>query len=67
MNPNIFQTDLQRKIYLKMSTAQKWEQVCKLRDIAWALKKAAVQANHPEWSSQKVLSEVRKIFLYAVT
>jgi hypothetical protein len=59
--------DHQQEIYLKMSPAQKWEEVCKLRAIAWMLKRAAVKERHPEWSAEEIENEVRKIFLYAVT
>jgi hypothetical protein len=58
---------LQTAIYLKMTPAQKWEQVCKLRAIAWALKKAGLKVMHPDWSELELDNEVRKVFLYAVT
>ncbi len=57
----------QQEIYQKMSPAEKWEQVCKLRESAWIMKRAGVKALHPSWTSEEIEEEVRKIFLYAVT
>lgn len=54
-------------IYSKMSFSQKWEQVCQLRETAWAMKAAGVRALHPDWSDEEVQNQVRSIFLYAVT
>ncbi len=59
--------EVQSQIYSKMSFAQKWEQVCQLREIAWKLKVAGVRSKHPSWSEREVEGEVRKIFLYATT
>ena len=58
---------IQAKIYSKMSFARKWEEVCRLRETAWALKTAGIRAQYPGWSDQQVETEVRKIFLYATT
>ena len=58
---------LRSEIYRKMFPAQKWEEAYRLREIAWGIKAAAVRAKHPDWSDQTVGSEVKKIFLYAVT
>lgn len=59
--------DIQRKIYLAMSPIQKWEQVCELRKAAWSLKRAAVRLRHPDFSSDEIEREVRRVFLYAVS
>jgi len=58
---------VQIEIYSKMSPAQKWEQICHLRETAWKLKAAGVRAKHPNWSEREVQAEVKKIFLYATT
>lgn len=55
------------KIHTKMSAAQKWETVLRLRETAWQIKAAAVRSKHLDWSELEVRNEVRKIFLYAVT
>lgn len=54
-------------IYGGMSFSQKWEQVLKRRETAWALKAAGIRSQHPEWSEQQVQDHVRQIFLYATT
>ena len=59
--------EIRTEIYARMSAAQKWNEVCRLRELAWKLKAAAIRAKHPELSDLEVASEVRKIFLYAVT
>jgi hypothetical protein len=64
---NVSAKNIQSEIYRKMSPAQKWEQVCQLRDAAWAMKRAGVRMQNPSWSEAEVENEVRKIFLYAVT
>jgi len=65
--PHMSQNQLQQEIYLKMTPAQKWQQVFKLRETAWLLKRAGIKAQHPDWSLEKIEAEVKKIFLYAVT
>lgn len=67
ISPNTSTQNLQTAIYLNMTPAQKWEQVCKLRAAAWAVKKAGIKFMHPDWSAVEVDNEVRKVFLYAVT
>lgn len=67
MKQSLAQKDHQQDIYIKMSPAQKWEQVCKLRDTAWIIKRAGIKAQHPSWSVEEVESKVRKVFLYAVS
>lgn len=59
--------NIQVAIYLNLTPAQKWEQVILLRETAWKLKAAAVRQKHPEWDDKAILSEVRRIFLYAVS
>ena len=53
--------------YAHFTPEQKWEEVKKLRKMAWDLKCASLRASHPEWSESQVLSRVREIFLYATT
>jgi len=59
--------EIQVEIYSKMSFARKWEETCRLRETAWKLKAAGIQAQHPEWNVREVEAGVRKIFLYATT
>jgi nucleoside-diphosphate-sugar epimerase len=59
--------DIQQKIYSQMSFAKKWEEICRIREVAWTLKTAGVKASHPNWNDQEVEAEVRRIFLYATT
>ena len=59
--------EIQGEIYLKMSFARKWEEVCRLRETAWKLKAAGIRNQHPNWNEREVEAEVRKIFLYATT
>jgi hypothetical protein len=58
---------IQSEIYAKMSFAEKWEEVCKLREAAWKLKAAGLKAQHPDWTEEEIEAEVKKIFLYATT
>ncbi len=51
--------------FRKMSFAEKWEQVLALRQLAWAIKTAAIKEAHPQWPDRQVEEEVKKIFLYA--
>lgn len=60
-------SERQREIYAKMSPSEKWEQVCRLREMAWAMKSARIRSQHPDWSEDQIFHEVKKIFLYAVT
>ena len=55
------------EILKKMSPAEKWQQVLKLRQVAWQLKSAAVKLEHPDWDSGQVYEAVRKIFVNART
>jgi hypothetical protein len=57
--------EVQVKIYSEMSFSQKWDETCRLREVAWKLKAAGIRAQNPTWDEQKVEAEVRKIFLYA--
>ena len=56
---------LQREIYRKMTPEQKLRVSLALYDSARALKKAAVQKQHPDWEDEKILQAVRKAFLSA--
>ncbi len=49
------------------SPAQKWEEVTKLRKMAWDLKWALVKQSHPDLSDEEIRKKVRAIFLYATT
>jgi hypothetical protein len=53
--------------YAHMTPAQKWAEAVKLREMAWALKTAAIKKAHPDWSEEQVKKTVRDIFLYATT
>ena len=67
LKSKLLQKNQQQEINVKMSPAQKWEQVCKLRDTAWIIKRAAIKTKNPDWPAKEIEDEVRKIFLYAVT
>jgi hypothetical protein len=56
---------LQREIYRKMTPEQKLRVCLALYHSARALKKAAVQKQHPDWEDEKILQAVRKAFLSA--
>jgi hypothetical protein len=62
---NKFADDLQNEIYRKMSGEDKLELTCSLYWSARALKVAALRERYPDWSEERILKEVRKIFLYA--
>lgn len=68
-NPSSEQTadEIQTKIYSKLSNLEKWQEVQKLRALAWQIKFAAVKAQYPQWREEQINSEVKKIFLYATT
>jgi len=53
--------------YAGFTPAQKWEEVVKMRKMAWNLKTAMVKCNHPDWSDKQVYDTVKEIFLYATT
>ena len=55
------------EIYRKMSPADKWRQFCEMYRFAWAVKRAGVREQHPDWTDQQVEDKVREIFLYATT
>jgi hypothetical protein len=57
--------EIQRKIYGKMSYAEKWTEAMRLRTAAMSMKKAFLLSRHPDWSSEQIDLELRKIFLYA--
>lgn len=50
-----------------MSDATKLEIVQNLIDTARSLKKSQFMTNHPEWSEEKLQSELKNIFLYTTT
>jgi hypothetical protein len=51
----------------RYTSAQKWAEVVKLRDMAWKLKWASIKQAHPEWNDEEIKSCVREIFLNAST
>ncbi len=58
---------IRTQIYVAMTPAEKWTEFCRLRELAWALKKAGLKAQNPDWTDQELEEAVRKIFLYAST
>jgi hypothetical protein len=59
--------EIQQTIYAKMTPAQKWQEVLRLRDVAWQMKGAFLRKQNPSWSEQEIQTELKKIFLYAST
>jgi len=51
----------------KRTPAQNYEQVMKLREMAYKLKAAQIRRIYPELSDDEVEKKVKKIFLYAST
>lgn len=60
-----FVEDLQNDIYRNMSGEDKLMLSCSLYWSARSLKEAALRVQYPDWSEERILQEVRKIFLYA--
>jgi hypothetical protein len=58
---------LQREIYRKMTPEQKLKVCLALYRSAYALKKAAIEKQHPDWDEKQVLQAVKKAFLHATT
>jgi hypothetical protein len=58
---------LQREIYRKMTPEQKLRVSLALYHSAYALKKAAVQKQYPDWEEKQILQAVKKAFLHAAT
>ena len=58
---------VRNEIYSRMSPAQKWDEVVRLRELAWTIKKAGLKEEHPNWTEQKIIEKLKKIFLYAVS
>lgn len=58
----------QKELYKPMLLpGKKWEQMVKLREMAWNLKAAYLRKLHPDWNEQQIQEKVREIFLYATT
>jgi hypothetical protein len=57
----------QREIIAKMSVEEKLLVANQLFHSAWALKKAALQAFHPELPENEINRRVKEAFLYART
>jgi hypothetical protein len=60
-------SEIRRRIYSKMSYAQKYEQLMMLRRFAWDLKAAALRQQHPELSEEEIDMRVAREFLHATT
>jgi hypothetical protein len=58
---------LQQSIYARMTPSEKWQEVLRLRQTAWLMKRAFLKDQHPDLTSDEIEEELRKIFLYAST
>jgi hypothetical protein len=58
---------IQKEIYRKMTPEQKLKVGLALYHSAFALKKAAIEKQHPDWDEIQVLRAVNKAFLHAAT
>jgi hypothetical protein len=58
---------IQKEIYRKMTPEQKLKVGLALYHSAFALKKAAIEKQHPDWDEKQVLRAVKKAFLHAAT
>jgi hypothetical protein len=58
---------IQKEIYRKMTPEQKLKVWMALYHSAFALKKAAIEKQHPDWDEKQVLRAVKKAFLHAAT
>ena len=71
MNPTIKTDDLpdrrQIEIYRGMSPQDKLRAFQRLYWQAWAVKKAGLKMNHPDWSEEQLEAKVRQIFIRSVT
>jgi|LakMenEpi03Aug12_release.lakeMendotaPanAssembly.Ray.scaffolds.fasta_scaffold1151320_2 hypothetical protein len=59
--------EIQQSIYGKMTPAQKWREVLRMREMALTMKRAFLREQNPTWSEQQIQTTLRKIFLYAST
>jgi hypothetical protein len=50
-----------------MTPEQKLKVWMALYHSAYALKRAAIEKEHPDWEEKQILQAVKKAFLYAVT
>lgn len=53
----------QEELIRAMSPKRRLEIAAELYDTAWAIKLAAVRAQHPDWSEEQAAVAVRLIFL----
>ena len=60
-------SDPARRIVRAMTPAQKLKTAERLYRSAQGLKAAALRARHPDWSEDRIRSEVREIFLHSRT
>jgi len=49
-------------IYARMTPAEKWQEVLRLRETALILKRANLKLTHPNWGDDEIETELRKIF-----
>ncbi|MFH0920137.1 MAG: hypothetical protein V1913_07215 [Fibrobacterota bacterium] len=59
--------DVQIGIYKNMSPAQKWRILHEMIETARRLKRAGIRHFHPDWDSEAVEAELRRIWIRAVT
>jgi len=57
----------QKRIYREMSPEQKLRIAGDLHRFARELKAAGLRAQHPNWPEDKIVEQVKEIFLYART
>ena len=55
----------QLALYMAWSPTQRWARAVQLRAAAWELKKVFCRQEHPDWSDEQVVAEVRRQFLHA--
>ncbi|NCS90000.1 MAG: hypothetical protein AUK34_05345 [Ignavibacteria bacterium CG2_30_36_16] len=61
------ESKIEKNRFKNFSAEKKLELAIQLRNSAIELKRAALREFHPTWSEEKVVEEVKKIFLYART
>lgn len=55
----------QMALYAAWSPTQRWARAVQLRAEAWELKTAFCRQEHPGWTKDQVVTEVRRQFLHA--
>lgn len=51
--------------FAAMTPDERWAVMQSLYHTAWEVKRTGVRAEHPDWSDEQVLDEVRRQFLRA--